>query len=150
MTTVTQDQATLRMIPLDQIRAEHNIREHAEEDVDALASSIKLLGQLVPAIVRPDGDGYVLVAGHKRYAALRKLGQPEIRAEVRSRDAEHSERAVENIVRTQLDPYEEAQAVRVMLDHGLTEDGAAQALGWSKARVTARVKLLELPEQASS
>ena len=35
-----------------------------------------------------------------------------------------------------------------MLAHGLSEDGAAQALGWPKARVTARVKLLELPERA--
>jgi len=35
-----------------------------------------------------------------------------------------------------------------MLDKGLTEDGAARALGWPKARVTARVKLLELPQKA--
>src|SRR5450755_3647258 len=35
-----------------------------------------------------------------------------------------------------------------MLDRGLSEDGAAQALGWPKARVTARMKLLELPERA--
>ena len=35
-----------------------------------------------------------------------------------------------------------------MLDRGLTEDGAAQALGWPKSRVTARVKILELPERA--
>jgi hypothetical protein len=35
-----------------------------------------------------------------------------------------------------------------MLDRGLTEDGAAQALGWPKHRVTARVKILELPERA--
>jgi hypothetical protein len=35
-----------------------------------------------------------------------------------------------------------------MLDRGLTEDGAAQALGWPKQRVTARVKILELPERA--
>ncbi len=38
--------------------------------------------------------------------------------------------------------------MRAMLDRGLTDDGAAQALGWPKARVTARVKLLELPELA--
>lgn len=125
MTTVTQDQATLRMIPLDQIRAEHNIREHATDDVDALASSIKLVGQLVPAIVRPDGSGYVLVAGHKRYAALRKLGEAEIRAEVRSRDAEHSERAVENIVRTQLNPYEPGTvALDATLSASTGRDGA--------------------------
>jgi hypothetical protein len=47
-----------------------------------------------------------------------------------------------------LNPYEEARAVKAMLDRGLTEDGAAQALGWPKNRVTARVKILELPERA--
>jgi hypothetical protein len=52
------------------------------------------------------------------------------------------------ITRKQLNPYEEAKAVRAMLDRGLTEDGAAQALGWPKQRVTARVKILELPERA--
>jgi hypothetical protein len=52
------------------------------------------------------------------------------------------------ITRKQLNPYEEARAVRAMLDRGLTEDGAAQALGWPKNRVTARVKILELPERA--
>jgi hypothetical protein len=52
------------------------------------------------------------------------------------------------ITRKQLNPYEEARAVRAMLDRGLSEDGAAQALGWPKARVTARVKILELPERA--
>ncbi len=52
------------------------------------------------------------------------------------------------ITRKQLNAYEEAKAVRAMLDRGLTEDGAAQALGWPKNRVTARVKILELPERA--
>ena len=45
---------------------------------------------------------------------------------------------MENIARKQLNPYEEAKAVRAMLDRGLTETGAAQALGWPKARVSAR------------
>lgn len=52
------------------------------------------------------------------------------------------------IVRSQLNPHEEAIAVNAMLDCGLTEAGAAQALGWSPQRVSARVKLLELPEAA--
>ena len=52
------------------------------------------------------------------------------------------------ITRKQLNAYEEAKAVHAMLARGLTEDGAAQALGWPKARVTARVKILELPERA--
>jgi len=138
----------VRMIALEQIRHDRNIRELADEDVAALAGSIALLGQITPTIVRPDGDGYMLVAGHKRYAALKQLGHSEIRVEIRDGDAEHSERAAENIVRTPLNPYEEAQAVRAMLANGLTEDGAAQALGWPKAPVTARMRLLELPEAA--
>ena len=133
---------------MDRIRTDANIRELAPGDVDALAGSIALLGQITPAIVRPDGDRYVLVAGHKRYAALRQLGETEIRAEIRSAEAEHVERAAENVARSQLDPHQEARAVAAMLANGLTEDGAAQALGWPKARVTARMRLLELPEAA--
>ncbi len=139
------------MIELSQIRHDRNIRQElAAADVDALAQSIALLGQLTPVSVRPDDEGgYVLIAGHKRYAALRQLGHTEIRAEVRADDgSEESERAAENIVRSQLNAYEEAIAVQAMLDRGLSEAGAAQALGWSPQRVSARVKLLGLPEQA--
>lgn len=68
----------VRMIALEQIRHDRNIRELADEDVAALAGSIALLGQITPTIVRPDGDGYMLVAGHKRYAALKQLGHSEI------------------------------------------------------------------------
>jgi ParB/RepB/Spo0J family partition protein len=138
----------VQLIALEQIRHDSNIREHDNADVEALAGSIELLGQITPAIVRPDGNGYVLVAGHKRYAALQRLGRSEIRAEIRSAEAEQSERAAENIVRTQLNPYEEARAVQAMLAQGLSQDGAAQALGWSKARVSARMRLLQLPARA--
>jgi ParB/RepB/Spo0J family partition protein len=148
MATTTDVQPQVRMIALEQIRHDANVRKLAAENVDALAGSIALLGQITPAIVRPEGDGYLLVAGHKRYAALQQLGHSEIRAEVRSGEGEHSERAAENVVRTQLNPYEGARAVAAMLANGLSEDGAAQALGWPKARVTARMRLLELPETA--
>src|SRR5450755_584943 len=149
MAATTSDVGSgVQIIALERIRTDSNIRELTAEDVDALAGSIALLGQITPAIVRPDGDQYVLVAGHKRYAALRQLGETEIRAEIRSAEAEHAERAAENVARSQLDPYQEARAVAAMLAHGLSEDGAAQALGWPKARVTARMRLLELPPAA--
>jgi ParB/RepB/Spo0J family partition protein len=106
MATTTDSQPQVRMIALAQIRHDANVRELAGEDVDALAGSIALLGQITPAIVRPDGEGYLLVAGHKRYAALQTLGHTEIRAEVRAGKGEHAERAAENVVRTQLNPYE--------------------------------------------
>jgi ParB/RepB/Spo0J family partition protein len=152
MATTTDPVAGVQMIPLSEIRHDQNVRQELlAEEVDALAQSIALLGQLTPISVRPDNEngGYVLIAGHKRYSALQQLGHTEIRAEIRpDAESEASERAAENIVRSSLNPYEEAIAVKAMLDRGLTEDGAAQALGWPKQRVTARVKLLELPEQA--
>jgi ParB/RepB/Spo0J family partition protein len=153
MSTTTQTAGSIQMIPLSEIRHDQNIRQQlAPEEVDALASSIALLGQLSPVSVRPDietGTGYLLIAGHKRYAALEQLGHTETRAEVRpDGESETAERAAENLVRSPLNSYEEALAVAAMLEKGFTEDGAAQALGWPKQRVTARIKLLELPERA--
>ena len=152
MATTTATLPGVQMIALSEIRHDQNVRQElVAEEVDALAQSIALLGQLVPVSVRPDTENgtYVLIAGHKRYVALAQLGHTEIRAEVRpDGESETAERAAENVVRSSLNPYEEAIAVKAMLERGLSEDGAAQALGWPKQRVTARVKLLELPEQA--
>jgi len=148
--TITAVSTSVLSVPLDQIRLPENVRELDHEHVEALAGSIKLRGLLVPVIVRAEKDGYCLVAGFHRFAAHKRLGLTEIRAEVRDVDAdwEPTERAIENVTRKQLSPYEEALAVKDALAHGLTEDGAAQALGWPKARVTARTRLLELPERA--
>jgi ParB/RepB/Spo0J family partition protein len=137
-----------RCIPLDKIAIPGNVRELDAEHVQALAASIRLRGLLVPVIVRRREGGYELVAGFHRLAAVKELGEKSIDAEIHNHDGEHGDRAVENIARKQLDPHEEARAVQAMLADGLSEDGAAQALGWPKARVTARVKLLELPERA--
>jgi ParB family chromosome partitioning protein len=148
----TEQVVGVQMLALGEIRHDQNVRQELDRDeVDALAQSIALLGQLTPVSVRPDpgNGGYVLIAGHKHYAALEQLGHAEIRAEIRpDAESEASERAAENIVRSQLNAYEEAVAVKAMLDRGLSEEGTAQALGWTKQRVTARVRLLELPERA--
>ncbi len=137
-----------RHVALEQIRVPENVRALDESHVQALAGSISLQGIIVPVVVREDGDGFELVAGFHRIAAARSLGLAEVPVVVRDVVTEDADRAVENITRKQLNPYEEAKAVRAMLDRGLTEDGAAQALGWPKSRVTARVKILELPERA--
>jgi ParB/RepB/Spo0J family partition protein len=135
-------------IALDRIAIPGNVRELDADPVDALAMSIRLRGLLVPVIVRPLGEEFELVAGFHRFAAHKQLGEKYIDVDVRAGDDEHGDRAIENIARKQLDAHEEARAVQAMLADGLTDHGAAQALGWPKARVTARVKLLELPERA--
>jgi len=146
MTTTVQDAG--RLVALEQIRVPENVRALDDAHVQALAGSIALQGMLVPVVVREVGDGFELVAGFHRSAAAKQLGLAEVPVVIRDVQTEDADRAVENITRKQLNPYEEAKAVRAMLDRGLTEDGAAQALGWPKNRVTARVKILELPERA--
>jgi ParB/RepB/Spo0J family partition protein len=146
MATTAVDHA--RRVALDRIRVPANVRDLDAAHVDALAGSIALQGMLVPVVVRPDGADFELVAGFHRIAAARTLGLGDVPYVVRDAETEDADRAIENITRKQLNPYEEARAVKAMLDRGLTEDGAAQALGWSRQRVTARVKLLELPKRA--
>jgi ParB/RepB/Spo0J family partition protein len=146
MATTTQE--TGRHIALVDIRVPDNVRDLDPEHVKALAGSIGLQGMLVPVVVRNDGEGFELVAGFHRVAAARSLGLTAVPVVIREAQTEDADRAVENITRKQLNPYEEAKAVRAMLERGLTEDGAALALGWPKQRVTARVKVLELPERA--
>ena len=140
--------ASTLSVPLSRIKLPHNVRELDLDHVAGLQGSIEVQGILVPLVVRPDGDDYVLVAGFHRYAAATNLKLDEVRVDVRDGQTEDADRAVENIVRKQLTPYEEARAVKAMLDRGLTEHGAAQALGWPKTRVTARMKILQLPERA--
>jgi ParB/RepB/Spo0J family partition protein len=161
MTVAAKTSADSNSIALTKIRVTGNVRQElVAEDVDSLAGSISLLGVLQPVLVAPlgaddqaDGCEFELIAGYTRYAACYKLGFEEIPATTRDAgDGAAADtaavRAAENLARKQLNAYEEAIAVKAMLDKGLTEQGAAQALGWPQQRVSARVKLLELPEKA--
>lgn len=136
-----------RTVARERIHLPDNVRVLDEAHVQALAGSIKLKGMLVPVVVRERDEDFELVAGFHRMAAATAIDLAEVPYVLRGAEHEHADRAVENIARKQLNPYEEAKAVRAMLDDGLSEDGAAQALGWPKARVTARTKILELPER---
>jgi ParB/RepB/Spo0J family partition protein len=160
-TVITTTSTGTIAVPLEKIHVASNVRDLDLEHVDALAGSIALQGLLVPVLLAPaesnvaeHGFEYELVAGYHRYAAVSKLQHSVIDAVIRDRDQDSdgaevaAARATENVTRKQLNAYEEALAVQAMVDRGFTEDGAAQALGWPKARIPARVKLLELPAKA--
>ncbi len=137
-----------RTASLDLIDVGENTRELDPTHVEALAASIALRGLIVPLVVRPDGVRFILVAGHHRYAACRSLGLTEVEVTLREHEGTSADTAAENVVRKQLSPLEEAHAVKNMLDEGYTLDGAATVLGLSRSLVSARAKILELPEDA--
>ena len=129
MATTTHE--TGRQIALDEIRVPDNVRALDDAHVKALAGSIELQGMLVPLVVRDDGDGFELVAGFHRIAAARSLGLADVPVVVRDAETEDADRAVENITRKQLNPYEEAKAVqrdaRPRPDRGRRRAGARLA-----------------------
>jgi ParB/RepB/Spo0J family partition protein len=145
MSTVTVNS---QHVSLDLIDVGENIRDLDLEHVEALAASIAIRGQLVPVILRPNGERFDLVAGAHRYAACRKLAKDTIEYTVREQEGSSADTAAENVMRKQLSPLEEARAVQNMLHEGYTLDGAAEVLGWDRRLVSARVKILALPENA--
>src|SRR4051794_13890424 len=139
-------------IALEAIETGGNVRELDAEHVTALARSMALRSLIVAINVHAlDGERYVLDAGAHRRAAARELGWATIAAVV-SEQAEGAsgDHGAENVLRKTLTPLEEARAVEKMLADGYTVDGAATVLGWHKRRVTARARILELPEVAQT
>ncbi|HEX3509822.1 MAG TPA: ParB/RepB/Spo0J family partition protein [Solirubrobacteraceae bacterium] len=144
MSTVTAPaRAAIELIDVGE-----NSRELDSEHVKALADSIALRGLIVPLLVSPQGDRFKLIAGHHRFAACKSLGLSDVEITLREQEGTSADSAAENVVRKALNPLEEARAVGHMLEEGYTLDGAATVLGWNRKLVSARAKILELPEIA--
>src|SRR5947207_11386507 len=124
-------------------------RHFDERQIEELAESIRSKGVLLPLIVRRDSDGYVLVAGERRWRAAQRAGLRELPVMVREvTDNESFEIAlIENIQREDLNPIEEAEAYkRLIEEHGLTQDELAARVGKDRSTVTNTLRLLRLPE----
>jgi len=125
-------------------------RRHFDEtDIAELAESIRAKGVLLPLIVRRDGGGYVLVAGERRWRAAQKAGLRELPVMVRDvSDKEAFEIAlIENIQREDLNPVEEAEAYkRLIEEHGLTQEELAARVGKERSTVANALRLLRLPD----
>jgi ParB family chromosome partitioning protein len=139
-------------IPLDQLRPNaRQPRAHFDEsELAELVASIAQDGVLQPVLVRParDGRGFELIAGERRWRAARAAGLAAVPAIVREADREALALAVvENVVRTDLDPIEEARAYARLCDEmGLTQAEVAQAVGRSRVAITNGLRLLDLPD----
>ncbi|MBA2248508.1 MAG: ParB/RepB/Spo0J family partition protein [Chloroflexia bacterium] len=122
------------------------------QKLEELAESIRLHGVMQPLIVTraKDGDGYVLIAGERRWRAARMAGLTSLPAIVKEAapQAMLELAIVENVVRADLSPLEEALAYRQLVDEfGLSQAAVAERVGRSRVSVTNTLRLLNAPEQ---
>jgi ParB family chromosome partitioning protein len=122
------------------------------EALAGLAASIESSGVVQPLLVRPLPDGsYELIAGERRWRAAQQAGLEKVPAIVR--DPEHAERLqvalIENMVREDLNPVEEARACAALVDDlGLSKEELARRIGRSRPAVSNLIRLLDLPDEA--
>lgn len=136
-------------VPVDRVAPNpRQPRRHFDETALAeLAASIREHGVLQPILVTETLDGYQLVAGERRLRASRLAGLERIPALVRQlADRDRLEVAiVENVQRADLDPIDEAVALRqLMTDFGLTQEEVATRVGKARATVANTLRLLDL------
>lgn len=147
--------AEIKYIPVSKLwRHPDNPRKDLG-DVTELAESIKVNGVLQNLTVVPligeitkkwDGESYRVIIGHRRLAAAKLAGLEELPCVVveMSEREQLSTMLTENMQRSDLTVYEQAQGFQMMLDMGDTVEDIAEKSGFSATTVRRRVKLLEL------
>jgi len=116
--------------------------------IDELAASITRHGVLQPIVVSRKGDGYELVAGHRRVLAARAAGKTTIPAVIREDVTDRLELAlVENLQRTDLNAIETARAYKLLMEtYGLTQEKLAERVGKSRSQVANMLRALTAPQ----
>jgi ParB family chromosome partitioning protein len=118
-----------------------------KEKMEELKGSIKKHGIIQPIVVRKMSNGYEIVAGERRLKAAKEIGLKKIPAIIKSINNEKSLEIalVENIQREDLNPVEQANAFKRLIDEfKLTQQELAEATGKSRALVTNTIRLLKL------
>lgn len=121
-----------------------------EDSLIELADSIRQFGVLQPLLVQKKGDYYEIIAGERRWRAAKMAGLKEIPVIIR--EYSHQEMVeialIENIQRENLNPIEEAQAFKRLLEEfQLKQDEVAERVSKSRTAVTNSMRLLKLDEK---
>ena len=141
----------VREIDIARIRPNPNQpRVHfSEQAIDELAQSIAERGVLQPILLRPQGDGFEIVAGERRWRAAQKARLHTIPAIVRDIDeGSMAELAlIENVQREDLNAVEEAEGYRQLIErHGHTQEDVGRIVHKSRSHVANLLRLLDLPD----
>lgn len=142
--------AELKSLNLEQLQANRYQprKEFNAESLQELSNSLQSTGLLQPIIVRPMTDfTYEIIAGERRWRAAQLAGWKEINCLIHrfSNEQAAEAAAIENIIRVDLNPIEEANAYQKLIDEfGYLHDEIAIALGKSRTKITNTLRLLKL------
>jgi len=124
-------------------------KDFDSNSLSELADSLKRTGLLQPVVVRRHGNQYQIVVGERRWRAAQMAGLTHIPAIVReATEAQSLELAlVENLLREDLNPMEEAEAFqRLLTDFAWTQEELGERVGKDRSSVANFLRLLKLPE----
>lgn len=142
----------LKHIPLEQLKpSPANVRKYQARQVDDLVPSIRTLGLIQPLVVRPNCDGFEIVAGQRRYHALRVIAGDTDLAPVpcilmEETDDAHAIEAslVENIARLPMDEIDQYRAFAALTKEGLSAEDIAARFCLSEKMVRQRLAIANL------
>jgi ParB family chromosome partitioning protein len=146
------DSDEIRDVEIDLIRPGHQQPRTTfdQAKLEELAQSIRTSGIIQPLLVRPRGGLFELVAGERRWRAAQLAGLPRVPAIIREiPDDKLLELAlIENIQRQELNPIEEANAYKRLIESlNLTQEEVAQRVGRDRTFVTNYLRILKLPSE---
>jgi ParB family chromosome partitioning protein len=121
-----------------------------EEKIEELANSIATHGVIQPLVLKETKRGFEIIAGERRWRAARKAGLKQVPGIIKELTKEQLMvvSLIENIQREDLNPMEEAEAIRrICSEFGLTQDAVSKSIGKSRPYITNLLRLLKLPEQ---
>lgn len=119
-----------------------------QEELKQLAKSIITHGLLQSIVVRKEGNEYIIIAGERRYKACLIAGQKEIACHIIEKGQQKELALIENMQRVDLDPLEEAKALKELMDFkGYTQEEMGRILGKTGSYISRKLKLLALDDE---
>lgn len=145
----------LKHIELSELKvSKHNVRRHGHKDVDDLIASIRALGVLQPLLVKPNGKGYEIIAGQRRYLACKKLESDGVSDLIPCAVMEDGDDAVaieaslaENAIRMPLDEMDQYEAFVTLQRKKMSVEDIASHFGVSDRLVEKRLAIGNLLPQ---